>query len=98
MRRNPELRQATREASQNLDNLRIVTPKHSPEVAVLSKELRKSLAKSHRWISNEARWMSRRAKESSSRHRRELMEIMRAGEAAVKATAAKMAAKSYRRG
>jgi hypothetical protein len=87
------LRDATREAAQSLDNLRILRPEYSPEVAGLKKELRKSLAANLKSLAEDARTTSRQAKQSSARHRQELLRIKRmANEAAAKA-AAKLASR-----
>lgn len=76
MRPDPKLRRilcdATREAAQDLENLKIIKPEYISEIAALKYELRKSLAKHHHWIAKEARSISRQAKESSARHREEL--------------------------
>ena len=79
MRRDPKfhkmLRDATREAAQDLDNLKIVTPQQSAGLAMLKHELRKSLAKDHESIASEARSTWTQAKQSSARHRAELMQM-----------------------
>jgi gas vesicle protein len=92
MRRDPKLlrmlRDATREAAQSLDNLRLLKPEYIPEVAALKKELRKSLATNVKSLAEDARTTSRQAKQSSARHRQELLRIKRmANEAAAKAAA-----------
>jgi hypothetical protein len=69
------LRDATQEAAQDLENLKIIKLEHTPEVAVLKYELRKSLAKDQSWIAKEARLLSRKAKHSSARHREELVQM-----------------------
>lgn len=81
MRRDPKLvrmlRDATREAAQDLENLKIVKPEDHPGVAVLRYELRKSLATNDRSLAKQARSVSRQAKQSAAHHRLELMEMKR---------------------
>jgi hypothetical protein len=73
---------ATREAAKDLENLKIINPERSPEVAALRYELRKWMAKDHNWIAKEARSISKQAKQSSARHREELAGIKKAAQEA----------------
>lgn len=97
MRSDPQLRRmlrdATREAAQDLENLKLVNPEHNPAVAALKYQLRDSLAKNHKWIAEEARSISRHAKQSSARHREELVRIKKTAR-----EAAANVAKTRRRG
>lgn len=93
MRRDPKLarmlRDATRQAAQDLENLKIMKPDH-PEVAVLKHELRESLARHHDSLAKEAHSKSQHAKQSSAHHHRELTKIKNtAKEAAANLTHAK---------
>lgn len=68
------LRDATRQAAEDLENLKIMKPDR-PEVAVLKHELRESLARHHDSLAKEARSKSEHAKQSSAHHHRELTKI-----------------------
>jgi hypothetical protein len=79
------LTEATRQAVRNLDNLVLIKPEQSPEIARLRWELDLFLPKNHARVAAEARSASCQAKESSRRHRIELTKMKKvAHEAAEK--------------
>jgi|ERR1041385_7127023 hypothetical protein len=77
MHRDPNLfrllRNATREAAQDLDNLKIVRPENDSKAADVLKGVRTSLARGYNRIASDARSMCIQAGKSSARHRNELM-------------------------
>jgi hypothetical protein len=84
-----ELRDATRDVAQDLDNLKIMTPERFPEIATLSFELQQLLARGHKRVAKDARWLSKQAKASSARHIQELIHMKKTAQEAVATVNAK---------
>ena len=79
MRRDPQFLKALREATQNaahdLESLKLSKAETGGGIGSLRQELRSLVIKTHTRFVNNARSIVCRAKESSARHRRELIEI-----------------------
>ncbi len=69
------LREALRQATRNLDSLKLKKADETPEVSRLRRELRSAILKDYTRFAKEARRLSARAKQSSAQHSRELKEI-----------------------
>ena len=66
-----ELRDAMRQATHNLDSLKLNTANDEPTVAHLRHELRASLFKDHMRFAKEAKYIAIRARELSTQHSRD---------------------------
>lgn len=74
------LREVTREAALDLDNLKLIKPDRNPEVARLRRELNLFLLAQYWRVVKEARTALSQAKASSRRHRLELAERKKVAE------------------
>jgi len=73
------LREALRQATRDLDSLKLKKTDETPELSQLRRELRSAILKDYARFAKEARRMSALAKQSSAQHSRDLKEIKKVG-------------------
>jgi hypothetical protein len=82
------LRDALRQATRDLDGLKLKRADETPQVSRLRRELRSAILKDYTRFAKQARRLSARAKQSSAQHSRDLKQIKKvANQAAAQLTA-----------
>jgi hypothetical protein len=82
------LRDALRQATRDLDSLKLKSADGTPQVSRLRRELRSAILKDYARFAKEARRLSARAKQSSAQHSPDLKQIKKvANQAAAQLTA-----------